>query len=103
MRIISKKILKDFWKRYNDSEQQLKAWHYEVKNALWNNPYDLKNHFRNASIINSKRVVFNIKGNDYRLVTDIEYRLKIVFVIWIGTHSDYDKLNIENLRYVKAN
>ncbi len=103
MRIISKKLLKDFWKRYNDSEQPLKSWHYEVKNALWNNPYDLKRHFGNASVINNKRVVFNIKGNDYRLVADIEYRLKIVFVIWIGTHSNYDKLNIEKLRYVKTN
>ncbi len=103
MRIISKKLLKDFWKRYKDSEQHLKSWNYEVKNALWNNSSDLKRNFRNASVINNKRVVFNIKGNDYRLVVDIEYRLKIVFVIWIGTHSNYNKLNIEKLKYVKTN
>ncbi len=54
-------------------------------------------------MINNKRVVFNIKGNNYRLIADIEYNLKILFVIWIGTHSDYDKINIEKLRYVKTN
>ncbi|MEO6693649.1 MAG: type II toxin-antitoxin system HigB family toxin [Ignavibacteria bacterium] len=103
MRIISKKLLKDFWKNHNASEQPLKAWHYEVKNARWKNHNELKQHFRNASVINTKRVVFNIKGNDYRLVAAIEYNLKIVFVVWIGTHSNYDKINVAKLKYVKTN
>jgi mRNA interferase HigB len=103
MRVISNKLLKHFWKIHSDSEQPLKYWYNEVKNVTRKNPNELKQHFKNASVINSRRVVFNIKGNDYRLVVDVEYNLKIVFIIWIGTHSDYDKINIEKLRYVKAN
>ena len=70
---------------------------------IWNNPNELKIDFKNASIIDHKRVIYNIKGNDYRLVADIEFKFKIVFVIWIGAHSNYDKLNIEKISYAKTN
>ena len=102
MRIISRKILKKFWKIHHDSEQSLKAWFYETKENSWNNPNELKEKFHNASIIDSKRVVFNIVGNKYRLIADIEYRLKLVFIVWIGTHNDYDKINVKEVNYVKT-
>lgn len=60
---------------------------------------DLKSKYGNASIINSKRVVFNIKGNDYRLLVDIEYSLKMVFVVWFGTHKEYDRIDVKEMKY----
>ena len=59
--------------------------------------------YKNASIISGKRVVFNIKGNDYRLIVDIEYNLKIIFIVWIGTHKEYDKINVKKISYDKTN
>ena len=71
--------------------------------ALWNNPNELKVQYGNASILHEKRVVFNIHGNAYRLIVDIEYRLKIVFIVCFGTHKQYDKINAKTISYVKAN
>ena len=70
--------------------------------AQWNSPNDLKVQFGNASILTNKRVVFNIHGNTYRLIVDIEYRLKIVFIVWLGTHKEYDKFNAKEISYVKT-
>ena len=92
MRIIKEKTLKDFCRieKYKNAEESLKAWLYEVKFSVWQNSTELKAKYRNASIVNSKRVVFIIKGNDFRLIVDIEYKLKIVFIVWFGTHNEYD-------------
>jgi mRNA interferase HigB len=103
MRIISRKILSDFYTIYKDSEHQLYAWYQEVSKYQWNNPNELKLTFRNSSIINDKRVVFNICGNKYRLIVDIEYKLKIIFIVWIGNHKEYDNLNVKEIKYVKNN
>ena len=103
MRIISRKTLITFWEKYSDSEQSLRAWFDEAQNASWNSANELKQQYKNASIITKKRVVFNIKGNHYRLVVDIEYKLGIIFIVWIGSHSEYDKLNIKEITYVKSN
>lgn len=102
MRIISRKTLKDFWNAHLEAEQSLKAWFAEVENAEWKNPNDLKKQFGSASIISDKRVVFNIKGNRYRLVVDIEYFLGIVFIVWIGSHNEYDKINVKEISYDKT-
>ena len=99
MRIIAVRTLKQFWEHNPKAEQALWSWNEEVELAEWKSPNELKLQFRNASIINSKRVVFNIHGNVYRLVADVEYRLKIVFVVWIGTHKEYDKIDIKTVRY----
>ena len=99
MRIITRKTLLSFWTKHPLAEQPLKAWFDEAKNDVWGSPNDIKYHYKSASIIDAKRVVFNIKGNDYRLVTDIEYHLGIIFIVWIGTHAEYDKLNIKKLKY----
>ena len=101
MRIIKVRTLTDYCKlsKYKNAEEPLKAWIYEVKFSVWNNANELKAKYRNASIISSKRVVFNIKGNDYRLIVDVEYKLKIVFVVWFGTHKEYDKIDVKTVSY----
>jgi len=103
MRIIAIKTLKEYWEEFPQTRQSLLSWYEETESALWNHPNQLKEQFRNASVINEKRVVFNIHGNTYRLVVDIEYRLKIVFVVWFGTHKQYDQINIKKVSYDKAN
>ena|ERR1700722_18105419 len=102
MRIIAKRTLQQFCERYPQTEQPLKAWFDEAQFASWNSPNELKQQYRSASILSKKRVVFNIHGNDFRLVVDIEYRLKIIFIVWIGTHGEYDKIDITTLHYVKT-
>ena len=101
MRIIAVKTLKLFWEKEHLSEQPLKSWYEEVKNAEWDSPAVLKEQYRNASIITGKRVVFNIHGNKFRLIVDIEYRLKLVFIIWLGNHEQYDQINAKEIEYVK--
>jgi mRNA interferase HigB len=103
MRVIAIKTLKEYILEFHQAEQALLSWHEEALLAIWNNPNELKAHYRNASILNEKRVVFNIHGNSYRLIVDIEYRLKIVFVVWFGTHNQYDKINAKTISYVKTN
>jgi mRNA interferase HigB len=80
----------------------LLAWYEEAEKAAWSSPNELKSQYRNASILNKKRVVFNIHGNEYRLIVDIEYRLKIVFIVWFGTHKQYDQIDAEKISYAKA-
>ncbi len=99
MRIIAISTLRNYWSKHKSAEQPLKSWIQEAENSIWKNSAQLKTKYRNASIITSKRVVFNIKGNDYRLIVDIEYRLKIIFIVWIGTHSEYDKVDAKTINY----
>lgn len=77
----------------------LDAWFHEVERDEWRNPADVKRSYGTASIVSGDRVVFNIKGNDYRLVTAIDYRRQIVFIKWIGRHRDYDKIDVRSIRY----
>jgi mRNA interferase HigB len=101
MRIIKETTLTKYCKesKFQQAEESVRAWIYEVRFSIWNNANELKAKYGNASIISSKRVVFNIKGNDYRLIVDIEYKLKIVFVVWFGTHKEYDKIDAKTVRY----
>lgn len=103
MRVIAIKTLKEYITKFHQADQALLSWHEETVLALWNNPNELKVRYRNASILSEKRVVFNIHGNAYRLIVDIEYRLKIVFIVWFDTHKQYDKINAKTISYVKAN
>jgi len=102
MRVIAVSTLKKFWKNYPLAEQSIWAWYEEAEKAEWNNPNELKKQYGNASILSDKRVVFNIHGNSFRLIVDIEYRLKIVFIVWFGTHKEYDKIDAKTISYVKA-
>lgn len=102
MRIFSKKTLVQFYEIHATAEGSLKAWFSEVDQADWQKPGDVIAHFPTANIITGKRVVFNIKGNSYRLVADVEYSKKFVFIVWIGTHADYDKIDVKTIRYGKG-
>lgn len=103
MRVIAIKTLKDYIDEFHQAEQSLLSWHEEAVSALWNSPNELKAQYKSASILSDKRVVFNIHGNSYRLIVDIEYRLKIVFIVWFGSHSQYDQINAKETSYVKTN
>ncbi|MFN3381724.1 MAG: type II toxin-antitoxin system HigB family toxin [Runella zeae] len=94
--------MKSYWEKELLAEQPLKAWFAEAEKAVWLSPNELKQQYRSASIVTNKRVVFNIHGNRYRLLVDIEYRLQTVFIVWIGTHQEYDKIDAKIIRYVKA-
>jgi mRNA interferase HigB len=99
VRIIAIKALKDFWEKpaYTDAEQPLRAWFAEVRRANWRTPHDVKRQYKNASIVGNNRAVFNIGGNKYRLVVAINYAYHIVYVRFIGTHSRYDTINVEEI------
>ena len=97
MRVIAKKILREFWMKQTDSEQQLRTWFKEASKAKWTSPYDLKLDYPTASILKGGRVVFNICGNKYRLVVKINYLRQWVFMRFVGTHSDYSKINANTI------
>ncbi|NTV09163.1 MAG: type II toxin-antitoxin system HigB family toxin [Zoogloea sp.] len=97
MKIIAIKTLRDFWENHPDAEQPLKAWVDEVRQAAWTQPADIKAKYRSASILRNRRVVFNIKGNDYRLIVALAYRVGVVYVKFIGTHAQYDAVDAETV------
>ncbi|WP_276498679.1 type II toxin-antitoxin system HigB family toxin [Pontibacter litorisediminis] len=93
MRVIAKRTLRDFWEKHADSEQQLKAWYSEAEQAEWKSPNDIKKDYPSASILEDNRMVFNIKGNNYRLIVRINYKYGIVWIRFVGTHAEYDKID----------
>ena len=97
MRVIAKKILRDFGEKHTDSEQQLKTWHKEASNAAWKNPNEIKDEYTKASILKSGRIVFDICGNKYRLIVDINYERQWMFILFIGTHNEYDKVDADKI------
>ena len=99
MRVIAKSTLKKFWKKpiYSDSRGALESWYEETVKANWLSPQAVKDQYGNASICGNNRVVFNISGNKYRLVVEIQYQAGIVWVKFIGTHAQYDKINVEDV------
>jgi len=97
LRVIAKKILREFWETHPDCEQQLKAWYQEANDIVWVNPNDIKKEYPSASILQDNRVVFNIKGNNYRLIVRINYSYQMVWVRFIGTHAEYDKINASKI------
>jgi len=97
VRVIAKKTLVEYYEKNKEIKSWLEAWFHEAKNAEWKNPQEIKKKYASASIIGDNRVVFNIKGNKYRLVTKINYQMKKVFIRFIGTHKEYDKINAEEI------
>ncbi len=85
--------LRAFWHKHPDAEQPLKAWFEEATQASWSQPSDIKGQYRSASVLKNRRVVFNIKGNEYRLIVAIAYRLQVVYVKLIGTRTEYDAVD----------
>lgn len=93
VRVIAKKTLRAFWENHNDCEQQLKAWYEEALGASWKTPNDIKRDYPSASFLEDNRVVFNIKGNNYRLIVKVNYRFGMVWIRFIGTHAEYDQVD----------
>ena len=105
MRVIARRTLKTFVESLKGSKDQkavkatLDSWFQEALSADWTNPAEVLKSYGNASIVGSDRVVFNIKGNDYRLVVAIDYHRQIIFIKWLGTHADYDKIDVKTVQY----
>lgn len=93
MRIISRRALREFWEVHRDAEEPLRSWHRRVKREEWDTPADVKARHPTASIVGNGRVVFNIRGNAYRLIVKVDYRLHRVYVRFVGTHREYDRVN----------
>lgn len=89
--------MREFWEKHADAEQYLKTWYDTVKSSNWQSPSDVKRTYITASILKNNRVVFNIKGNSYRLIAKINYSSQMLFIRFIGTHADYDKINADTV------
>ena len=97
MRIIARGSLREFWERHPNAEEPLLAWYREVQKEDWDTPAKVKAKYRTASVISDNRVVFNIKGNDYRLVVRINYPHRVVYIRFVGTHAEYDGIDAEEV------
>lgn len=97
MRIIALKALRDFWEKHPQAEVPLRAWHAIASRADWRSPADVKAAYRAASFLAGNRVVFNIGGNDFRLVVALHYNRGLIFVRFVGTHQQYDRIHAEEI------
>jgi len=97
MHVISRKILLDFWQIHRDAEEPLQAWFNEAEHATWKSFNDIKQRYGSADPVPGDRVIFNIKGNHYRLVVKIHYNTSVVYIRFVGTHAEYDKINAETI------
>lgn len=98
MRIIAKKTLVDFYTEHSDAEIALEDWYDKTEGAKWDNFAQVKETFKTADYVGNKRIVFNIKGNRFRLVALVLYRIKMVYIRFVGTHNEYDKItDIQNI------
>jgi mRNA interferase HigB len=91
------KTLKTFWEEHPDAESPLRAWYTEARRARWRSPQDIKTAYHAASILRNNRVVFNVKGNTYRLVVAVKYEFQIVYIRFVGTHAAYDHIKAEEV------
>ena len=96
-RILAKSTLKEYWELHPDTEQYLKTWYDTAINADWKTPADVKQTYANASILKNSRIVFNIKGNSYRLIAKFNFEKQWIFIRFVGTHSEYDKIDAETI------
>ncbi len=105
MRIIARRTLIQFvdtklrHAEHKALKSAIETWFAEARHSQWKNMAEVKSHYRNASVVSADRVVFNIKGNDYRLVVAIDFEKSILFIKWLGTHRDYDKINVKEISY----
>ncbi len=96
-RIYSKSTLRDYWELYPDSEQYLKTWYETAMNSIWRTPNEVKQTYSSASVLKSGRIVFNIRGNAYRLIVKINYEKQWIFIRFFGTHVEYDKIDANTI------
>ncbi|MCB0046939.1 MAG: type II toxin-antitoxin system HigB family toxin [Caldilineaceae bacterium] len=93
MRVIAKKTLREFWERHTDVKPQLQAWLEDTERAKWQTPRDIQDIYGADTVLPGNRAVFNIKGNNYRLVVEIHYNTGIAYIRFIGTHAEYDRID----------
>lgn len=93
MRIVAISTLGEYWEKHPDAKKPLEAWIGEVLAAQWRQPADIKASFRNASILPGRRAVFNIKGNEHRVIVSVAYLFGAVYIKFVGTHEEYDQIN----------
>lgn len=93
MRVIAVGTLRNFWTRHADAEQPLKAWYDEAKHATWATPQAIKDRYASVSFVGKNRVVFNVKGNEYRLIVAVAWRFQAVYIKFVGTHAEYDAID----------
>ncbi len=92
MKVIGRELFIPFMKKHTDAKSAMESWFQEVSGADWKGPQDIKERYKTASLLEGNKVIFNIKGNKYRLVVKVTYQTGIIRIMWIGTHSGYDKL-----------
>lgn len=97
MRVIAKKTLRIFWEKHADAKPQLESWYNEAKSANWKSPNEVELAYPSANILPDNRIVFNIKGNHYRLIVKLNYDYAIIWIRFIGTHSSYDKIDASTI------
>jgi mRNA interferase HigB len=93
VRIISRRLLREFWEKHPDASVPLQTWFHDVELATWKTPADIKKVYRNASFVANNRVVFNIKGNQYRIVVVVIFQHGVVYIRFVGTHNEYDRID----------
>lgn len=99
MRVIAVSTLREFWETHPQAKEPLQAWYHEAVSAKWETPADIKAQYRNASFVGNNRVVFNIKGNDYRLVVAVLYRGGVLYIKFVGTHAAYDQIPVATVEH----
>lgn len=99
MRIIALSTLRSFWERHPQARLPLQSWYFEALRAQCRTPADIKAQYRNASFVGHNRVVFNIKGNDYRLVVAVVYKAGALFIKFVSTHEDHEQINVETVEH----
>ena len=97
MNVISKRTLITFYEQHPQAKSALEVWHSDARKSTWSSPADIKELYASASFLQDNRVVFNIKGNDFRLIVHIDYPRKIVRVKFIGSHAEYDKIDAKEI------
>ncbi|WP_461450868.1 type II toxin-antitoxin system HigB family toxin [Mucilaginibacter sp.] len=101
MNVITRRTILYYINKYPLAANALKIWYDELSKANFDNFNDLKNTYGNASIVANNRVIFNIKGNSFRLVVSINFKKQALFVIWFGTHAEYDKIDVASISFLK--
>ena len=97
MRVISRTALRNFWQKHPDAEQPRRTWYADVKHSTWKKPSDIKLRYRSASFLQNNRVIFNIKGNNYRIVVVVQYKHGVVYIRFVGTHAEYDRIDASTI------
>ena len=97
MRVIAKSTLRELWNVHADAEQPLRAWLADTEKVQWSSPNDITENCSNTSILGDSRVCFNIKGNHYRLIVKVLYQAQVVYIKFVGTHAEYNKIDAETV------